>query len=96
VRAAQAKLLAADEMLRRSFGLYEAVEQLGGPVERVVMTGGWARLEHLERRKNERFPGACVISVREPGARGAALSAGWAAGLMPGPEAFPAPTAAGS
>jgi len=96
VRAAQAKLLAADEMQRRSFALFEAVEQLGGPVERVVMTGGWARLEHLERRKNERFPGACVISVREPGARGAALSAGWAAGLVPGPEAFPAPTAAGS
>ncbi len=62
VRAAQAKLLAADEMLRRSFALFEAVEQLGGPVERVVMTGGWARLEHLERRKNERFPGARVSS----------------------------------
>jgi sugar (pentulose or hexulose) kinase len=91
VSAAQAKALAIEEVLRRSFNLYGAVERLGGPVERVVMTGGWARVEPLGRRKTERFPGACFVSVREPGARGAALSAGCAAGLLPGPEGFPAP-----
>jgi hypothetical protein len=91
VSAAQAKALAIEEMLRRSFRLYAAVERLGGPVERVALTGGWARVEGIEQRKKTRFPGACFVSVREPGARGAALSAGHAAGLLPGPEAFPAP-----
>ncbi len=91
VSAAQAKALAIEEMLRRSFRLYATVKRLGGPVARVVMTGGWARVGQLEMRKTERFPGACFVSVREPGARGAALSAGHAAGLLPGPEAFPAP-----
>ncbi len=91
VTAAQAKALAVEEMLRRSFHLYATVERLGGPVERVVMTGGWIRAAQLEKRKIVRFPGASFVSVREPGARGAALSAGCAAGLLPGPDAFPAP-----
>ncbi len=91
VSAAQAKALAVEEMLRRSFRLYAAVERLGGPVDRVVMTGGWIRTAQLQRRKMARFPGACLVAVREPGARGAALFAGCAAGLLPGPDAFPAP-----
>jgi sugar (pentulose or hexulose) kinase len=91
VSAAQAKALAVEEMLRRSFRLYAAVERLGGPVDRVVMTGGWIRTAQLQKRKMARFPGACLVAVREPGARGAALFAGCAAGLLPGPDAFPAP-----
>lgn len=91
VSASQAKEVAADEVLRRSFNLYAAVERLGGPVDRVVMTGGWARVGGLDRRKIERFPGACFVSVREPGARGAALFSGLAAGLFPGCESFPVP-----
>jgi sugar (pentulose or hexulose) kinase len=91
VSASQAKEVAADEVLRRSFDLYAAVERLGGPVDRVVMTGGWARVGGLDRRKIERFPGACFAAVREPGARGAALFSGLAAGLFPGCESFPVP-----
>ena len=91
VSASQAKEVAADEVLRRSFILYAAVERLGGPVDRVVMTGGWARVGGLDRRKIERFPGVCFTAVREPGARGAALFSGLAAGLFPGIESFPVP-----
>lgn len=91
VSARQAKALAIEEVLRRSFYLYAAVEKLGGPVERVAMTGGWARAEPLMAAKVERFPGAHLVSLREPGARGAALFAGCAAELFSGPEAFPAP-----
>ena len=91
VSASQAKEVAADEVLRRSFDLYAAVERLGGPVDRVVMTGGWARVGGLDRRKIERFPGACFVAVREPGARGAALFSGLAAGLFPDAGSFPFP-----
>ncbi len=91
VSATEAKQVAADEVLRRSFNMYAAVERLGDPVERVVITGGWARVAGLDRRKAARFPGACFAAVREPGTRGAALSAGIAAGLFSGPGAFPAP-----
>ena len=91
VSASQAKEVAADEVLRRSFILYDAVERLGGPVERVVMIGGWARVGGLDKRKIARFPGACFVAVREPGARGAALFSGLAAGLFPGCDSFPVP-----
>jgi sugar (pentulose or hexulose) kinase len=90
VSAKRARAVAIEEVLRRSFKLYEAVAGIGGPVERVVMTGGWARSEPLATRKAERFPAACWVTVREPGARGAALFAGHAAGLLSGPEGFPA------
>lgn len=86
----RARALAIEEVLRGSLALYETVAHIGGPVESVTMTGGWAQVEPLLQRKCERFPGVSV-AVTETGARGAALIAGRAAGVFPRLEDLPAP-----
>lgn len=91
VSPARVKGLAIDEVLRGSFALFEAVAALGEAVSRVVLTGGWAAVEPIGRRKAAVFPGAAFCGVTEPAARGAALMAAWAAGIFAAPEEFPVP-----
>lgn len=91
VSPGRAKALAIDEVLRGSFELFDTVASLGAEVSRVVLTGGWAAVEPIGRRKAAAFPGATFCAVAEPAARGAALMAAWAAGIFSAPEEFPVP-----
>lgn len=80
-----------------STALIERIAQLAGDVERVVVGGGWSRNEALVTLKRQRLSSRLgvadvqVAAVDEPGARGAALLAGVAAGVYAGAEELPAP-----
>lgn len=69
------------------------LEDLGGPIAEVRVSGGWAANPVLRRLKLESFSNTVYPTVAEAGARGAALLAGKAAGAFESVEAFPAPTA---
>lgn len=76
----------------------ELIDGLGEPaVRRVVAVGGWSRSLAVRRAKRARMPSIEFASVEEPGARGAALLAGIASGVLTQGEAFgpEAPLAAG-
>jgi sugar (pentulose or hexulose) kinase len=62
-----------------------------GPVDELVLTGGWAQSGGLRRRKRSLLARRRWPAVGEGGARGAALFGGCAAGLFTGPESFPPP-----
>lgn len=82
---------AADAVLARSFVVYDRLEELGGPVDLVVLTGGWSAVEPVQHEKLARFPRTVRPIVAEAGGRGAALFGACAAGLLAGAEAFPSP-----
>ena len=69
------------------------MEEIAGPWERVVIVGGWCREGALLRAKEELVGPLVRPPVTEPGARGAALLAGVAAGLYPGAVTVPLPEA---
>jgi sugar (pentulose or hexulose) kinase len=71
--------------------MLRTIEAVGGPVEQVVVAGGWARSPTLRQAKAARLPRPRYPTVTEAGARGAALLAGCAAGLYGGPTAVPPP-----
>jgi sugar (pentulose or hexulose) kinase len=77
----------------RTAAMLRTIEAVGGPVERVVVAGGWARSPTLRQAKAARLPRPSYPSVTEAGARGAALLAGCAVGLYGGPTAVPPPPA---
>jgi sugar (pentulose or hexulose) kinase len=72
----RAALLAAFDRVQA--GLSD-LEQISGPVRRVVGCGGWLRSEPLRTLKAAQVPGFTASSVGEPAAVGAALLAGRAA-----------------
>ena len=76
-------------------GLIDRVASFDGPVERVVLAGGWAHSAVLRESKSARLRGVPLEwpAVAEAGARGAALAAGVAAGLFPRLQDVPAPVA---
>jgi sugar (pentulose or hexulose) kinase len=75
--------------------LLRSVERIGGPVEEVRLSGGWARNPVLRHLKAEAFPHPVYPDVEEAGIRGAALFAGQAGGLYRSPAEFPAPPLTG-
>ncbi|MCW2938563.1 MAG: xylulose kinase [Actinomycetia bacterium] len=56
-----------------------------GPHRRVIMTGGWARSAAVRELRRNAWGEVGVAAVGEAGGRGAALLAGWAAGLVASP-----------
>jgi sugar (pentulose or hexulose) kinase len=75
----------AHQMARQS-------EAFAGPVDEVVLTGGWSHCAGLRERKRQQFPRVTWPVVAEAGARGAALFGGCAARAFSGPEEFPTPS----
>ncbi len=83
---------AAWEALERGWAeLLARLEEVSGPAEELVLTGGWAaaRAKRLPEALGSRR--LWLPEVREAGARGAALFGGMAAGIYPDPAAFPRP-----
>ncbi len=68
-----------------------AFESLGGPIDEVRISGGWAANPILNRLKRETFPNVRFSGTSEAGDRGAALMAGLAAGAFASVEDFPEP-----
>lgn len=64
------------------------LQQIGGPVGQVCVTGGWSANPVLHRLK-ARLGELSYPAVAEAGVRGAALLAGLAAGVYPSVEDFP-------
>lgn len=69
----------------------EELGDLGGPIEEVLIGGGWAANPVLRALKQTAFPHPVYPQVEEPGVRGAALLAGQAAGVFAAPAEFPTP-----
>ncbi len=67
------------------------LRDLGGPIDEVLIGGGWAANPVLQALKQSAFPRPAYPQVAEPGVRGAALLAGQAAGAFAGAGDFPAP-----
>ena len=88
---AQVWRAALEAMARRSAQILAAVEQGAGPTRRLVVGGGWARIAAVRSTKRERLGVFDHPEVHEPGARGAALLAGVAAGRYPHARALPQP-----
>jgi len=79
------------DLTAASMALLERIAVEVGPHERVVIGGGWARNPAVLAEKRRRLGEIAVSTVREPGARGAALLAGVAAGILEKPESDPSP-----
>jgi len=88
---AQVWRAALEAMARRSAEILAAVEQGAGPTRRLVVGGGWARSAAVRSTKRAQLGAFDHPRVREPGARGAALLAGVAAGRYPHARALPRP-----
>jgi sugar (pentulose or hexulose) kinase len=69
----------------------DELRELGGPVDEVLIGGGWAANPVLRALKQTAFPHPVYPQVAEPGVRGAALLAGQAAGVFATAADFPAP-----
>jgi sugar (pentulose or hexulose) kinase len=84
----------ADAIRRAVDGASHALEELrdlGGPIDEVLIGGGWAANPVLQALKRTAFPHPAYPQVAEPGVRGAALLAGQAAGAFAAATDFPAP-----
>jgi sugar (pentulose or hexulose) kinase len=71
--------------------VHEAMSTVVGGHRRLVAVGGWCHSLALLEVKRRCLGPLRRVLVTEPGARGAALLAGLAAGLYTGTEEFPAP-----
>ncbi|HUA03932.1 MAG TPA: FGGY family carbohydrate kinase [Solirubrobacteraceae bacterium] len=89
--AAREWLAALEATVARASASLHALEDLGGPIEEVRISGGWAANPVLRRLKLAAFQNTVHPRVSEAGARGAALLAGKAAGVFESIDAFPAP-----
>ncbi len=69
----------------------DELRALGGPVDEVLIGGGWAANPVLRALKQTAFPHPVYPQVDEPGVRGAALLAGQAAGVFAAAADFPTP-----
>jgi sugar (pentulose or hexulose) kinase len=87
--AAREWLSALRGTVSRASASLRALEQLGGPVDELRVSGGWAANPVLRRLKSDAFPNTVFPRVFEAGARGAALLAGVAAGAFASVDAFP-------
>jgi sugar (pentulose or hexulose) kinase len=86
---AQVWRAAAEAVGDRSAELLATIVAVGGPVERVVATGGWSRSRALRAVKASRIGEVAYPPVVEAGCRGAALLAGCAAGVFAGVDQLP-------
>lgn len=72
---------ALEEITEHGAGVLGGIEQMAGPVRRIVVTGGWASNPALRALKRRRLGAFDHPAIPEAGARGAALIAGSAAGI---------------
>jgi sugar (pentulose or hexulose) kinase len=80
-----------EEVTDRAQEVLAGLEALQGPAARIVVTGGWARSRAFRVLKEAKFGPFDYPLVPEPGARGAALIAGCAAGVYDSVDAAPSP-----
>jgi sugar (pentulose or hexulose) kinase len=85
---------AARATVAKTAAALDAVQELGGPLAEIRISGGWAANPVLVALKAEAFTNPVYPLVTEAGVRGAALLAGQAAGVFPTADAFPAPDVA--
>ena len=69
--------------------LHRAMTEVAGPPHELVVTGGWAHSDALLRAKSKGFGPFRRSEAAEAGARGAALLAARAAGVLGPNESFP-------
>jgi sugar (pentulose or hexulose) kinase len=69
----------------------DELRDLGGPIDEVLIGGGWAANPVLQTLKQNAFPNPLYPQVTEPGVRGAALLAAQAAGVFSAATDFPTP-----
>jgi sugar (pentulose or hexulose) kinase len=84
-------LSALQGTVTRASASLSALEDLGGPVAEVRVSGGWAANPVLRLLKRRAFANTVYPRVIEAGARGAALLAGVAAGAFASLDALPPP-----
>ncbi len=88
---------AVEEVTAQAAALLAVVDAAAGPHTDLVVTGGWARSPDVLAAKRRLLgPLRTAGGTAEAGARGAALLAGRAAGLLAPDEAWPAGPGAGS
>ena len=92
--AAREWLAALKETVLRASASLRGLEDIGGPIAELRISGGWAANPVLRRLKIDAFPNTVYPRVLEAGARGAALLAGKAAGAFGSVDAFPPPAMA--
>ena len=92
--AAREWLAALKETVLRASASLRGLEDIGGPIAELRISGGWAANPVLRRLKIDAFPNTVYPRVLEAGARGAALLAGKAAGAFGSVDAFPPPALA--
>jgi sugar (pentulose or hexulose) kinase len=90
-RAARRWRSALSEVAAQGHAVHVAITSAAGPHRALTVTGGWSRSEALLTIKRRLYGSLSLSQVREPGARGAALLAGLAAGVYPGVADFPPP-----
>lgn len=88
---ARAWAQAAREAVAAAVHGLEELRELGGPIDEVLIGGGWAANPVLQALKQTAFPHPAYPQVAEPGVRGAALLAGQAAGVFAAAADFPTP-----
>jgi sugar (pentulose or hexulose) kinase len=89
--AAQVWHQALRAAVARTVAALADVEQLGGPITEVRVSGGWAANPVLVALKAAALTNPVYPLVTEAGVRGAALLSGQAAGLFESARAFPPP-----
>jgi sugar (pentulose or hexulose) kinase len=75
--------------------LHNSMTDIVGEHQEIIVTGGWSHSAALMAAKRRRLGALGVSPVHEAGARGAAIYAGRAAGILRSDEVFPEPMASG-
>jgi sugar (pentulose or hexulose) kinase len=91
VRPEQLWRAALEALAGRGAAMIDALEELVGAAERVVLAGGGVRSEAARATRRAAFGAFERPPVEEAAARGAALFAGWAAGIFAGLDELPTP-----
>jgi sugar (pentulose or hexulose) kinase len=86
---------ALNEVAAQGHAVHQAISSAAGPHRTLTVTGGWSRSQALMSIKRRLYGSLSLGQAREPGARGAALLAGLAAGVYRSVDDFPPPAAAG-
>jgi sugar (pentulose or hexulose) kinase len=78
---------ATDEVTK----LHNSMTDIAGEHQEIIVTGGWSHSTALMAAKRRRLGTLRLSAVQEAGARGAAIYAGRAAGVLTSDEVFPDP-----
>jgi glycerol kinase len=76
-----------DEVIK----LHNSMSDIAGKHREIIVTGGWSHSTALMAAKRRRLGTLRLSSIQEAGARGAAIYAGRAAGVLSSDEVLPVP-----